>query len=156
MMNRMHLQDRYRDEAWAMEQFEAAEYACVAVNGEDGAPYNVPLCVVRIGDALCFHTALEGLAVDLFRRDGRACASCTTYTLRDPEHTTLLFRSAMAFGVISEVTDIEEKRKIMSRYFEKYLPGDGQAEAYAVRASTRAAVWRLDVREAVGKENKAE
>ena len=33
-MNRMHLQDRYRDVAWAMEQFEQAEYAYVG--GETG------------------------------------------------------------------------------------------------------------------------
>jgi nitroimidazol reductase NimA-like FMN-containing flavoprotein (pyridoxamine 5'-phosphate oxidase superfamily) len=155
-MNRMHLQDRYRDVAWAMEQFTEAEYAYVAANGEDGTPYNIPLCVVRVGDALYFHTALEGLAVDLFRRDGRVCVSCTTYTLRDPEHTTLLFRSAMAFGTVSEVTQPDEKKEIMIRYFEKYLPGDPKAEAYAVRASARAAVWRISIREAVGKENKAE
>ena len=155
-MNRMHLPERYRDEAWALEQFEKAEYAYVAVNGEDGVPYNIPLCVVRVSDALYFHTALEGHALDLFRRDGRVCLSCTTHTLRDPEHTTMIFRSAMVFGVVSEVTDTEEKRQIMIRYFEKYLPGDEKAEAYAVRASTRAAVWRVDIREAVGKENKGE
>ena len=155
-MNPMHLPDRWRDEAWAMEQFEAAEYACVAVNGEGGVPYNVPLCVVRAGDALYFHTALEGHAMDLFRRDGRVCVSCTTYTKRDAEHTTLFFRSAMAFGTVSEVTDTEEKRQIMVRYFEKYLPGDEKAAEYAVRASTRAAVWRVAIREAMGKENKGE
>ena len=155
-MNRMHLPERYRDEAWAMEQFEAAEYAYIAVNGEDGVPYNVPLCVVRVGADLYFHTALEGHALDLFRRDGRICVSCTTHTRRDPANTTLRFKSAMAFGAVSEVTDTQEKREIMVRFFEKYLPGDEQAPAYAVRASTRAAVWRVSVREAVGKENSAE
>ncbi len=155
-MNRMHLPERFRDEAWAMEQFEAAEFVYAAVNGEDGVPYNVPLCVVRVGGDLYFHTALEGHALDLFRRDGRVCVSCTTYARRAPEHTTLLFRSAMAFGTVSEVTDTEEKRRIMVRFFEKYLPGDEKAAAYAVRASTRASVWRVAIREAVGKENRGE
>ncbi len=152
-MKAMQLSERYRDEAWAMARFEQAEYACLAVNGENGTPYNIPLCIVRIDDALYFHTALAGTAPDLLRKDGRASITCTTYTKRDPQHTTLLFESAMAFGVVTEITQLEQKREIMIGFFGKYLPGDPKTEAYATRASMRAAVWKFDISSISGKEN---
>lgn len=154
-MNPMHLTQRRRDEDWAMEQFEKSEYVYVAMNGNDGVPYNLPLCVVRIEDALYFHTALEGTALELLRKNNRVCVTCTTFTQRDPQHTTLQFRSAMAFGTVTEVSDTEAKGQIMLRFFAKYLPEDvaSKFDAYAVRAAARASVWRIAVDEAVGKEN---
>ncbi len=155
-MKQMHLPDRSRDADWAMEQFSKSEYAFVAVNGDDGIPYNVPLCLVCVGNALYFHTALHGHAGDLFRRDGRVCATCAPKAWRDPAHTTMRFRSAMAFGDVVEVTDPSEKVNAMGHFFAKYLPNDPRAEALAHRAATHAAVWKITVREAIGKENAPE
>ncbi len=152
----MHLPDRFRDENWAMEQLAKSEYAFVAVNGADGFPYNVPLCLVRVENEFYFHTAPRGRAVDLFRRDGRACISCAPYARRDPNHTTMRYRSAMAFGDITEVTDPDQKAAAMLRFFEKYIPGDARSEALSRRAATHAAVWHITIRTITGKESAQE
>jgi nitroimidazol reductase NimA-like FMN-containing flavoprotein (pyridoxamine 5'-phosphate oxidase superfamily) len=155
-MNRMNLPDRFRDENWATDLLAKSEYAFVSVNGEDGFPYSVPLCLVGVGDEFYFHTAPRGLAVDLFRRDGRACVSCAPYARRDPGNTTMRYRSAMAFGDIGEVTDPDEKASAMLRFFEKYIPGDARSEALSRRAANHAAVWRITIRTITGKESARE
>ena len=152
-MHKMNLEERRRDYDWAMAQFEDAEYAMLAVNGDTGHPYNIPLCVFRVGDKLYFHTAPQGNLNDLLVRDSRVCITCVTYTKRDPDSKTMRYRSAMAFGTASPVSDSEEKKRVAPVFFGKYLPDPEKLDAHVDRMAQVAAVWRVDIVEAVGKES---
>ena len=68
----MRRKDRERDRAFAYDVIDRCEYGVAAMAGEGGAPYCVPLSLVRLGDTLYFHCALEGTKLDCLRRSPRA------------------------------------------------------------------------------------
>jgi len=154
-MSPMNLPARERGEEWAWEQLEKSEYVTLAANGEDGFPYNLPLSTVRIGSALFFHTARKGTLGALLQEDSRVCVTCVTWAERNAEHTTMYFRSAMAFGRVSQVLEREEIKSVMTEFFNKYLPPSDRDRfpRYAERAAEVASVWRVDVERVYGKEN---
>ena len=65
----MRRKDRERDRAFAYDVIDRCEYGVAAMAGEGGAPYCVPLSLVRLGDALYFHCALEGTKLDCLSSD---------------------------------------------------------------------------------------
>ena len=67
----MRRKDRERDRAFAYDVIDRCEYGVAAMAGEGGAPYCVPLSLVRLGDTLYFHCALEGTKLDCLRRSPR-------------------------------------------------------------------------------------
>ena len=71
----MRRKDRERDRAFAYDVIDRCEYGVAAMAGEGGAPYCVPLSLVRLGDTLYFHCALEGTKLDCLRRSPRVCVS---------------------------------------------------------------------------------
>jgi nitroimidazol reductase NimA-like FMN-containing flavoprotein (pyridoxamine 5'-phosphate oxidase superfamily) len=149
----MQIPHRARDRAWAMAQFEKAEYATVAAMGTDGYPYNVPLLIFRVGDNLCFHTAQRGHLCDLLAQNPKVCVTCVTQTAREPEHTTVRYRSAMAFGEAVRVTDKAEAMEIMRAFFAKYLPRDPREDYLVDRVATIASIYTIRVESATGKES---
>ena len=63
----MRRKDRERDRAFAYEVIDRCEYGVAALGGAEDSPYCVPLSLVRLGDVLYFHCALEGTKLDRLR-----------------------------------------------------------------------------------------
>ena len=153
ILKKMSMAERQRDANWAMNEFADAEYAFLAVNGEDGYPYNVPLCVFRVDDSLYFHTALNWHLNDLLKQNVRVCVTCVNYAERDPENTTMRYRSAMAFGEVELIEDKQEKMRIFKAFFSKFLPENPKEDYYLDRISTIALLYRIRIEAAIGKES---
>ena len=72
----------------------------LALAGDSGYPYAVPLSYVYADGAIIFHSAVEGHKVDAIKRDNR-CSFCVIEQdeIKPAEFTTY-FRSVIAFGRI--------------------------------------------------------
>jgi|GEM_PF-6959099 len=152
-MHQMNIADRRRDGAWAMNEIEASYHATVSVMGDDGFPYAVPMCVFKVGDQLCFHTAVAGRLNTLLLANPKVCVTAVTKAAADPENTTVRYRSGMAFGTAALAETEADKKRVAAAFFAKYLPNHPKEAAFIDRMAEICALWCVTVNEAVGKES---
>lgn len=96
----------------------------LALSGNDGYPYAVPLSYVFDGDRLYFHCAKAGHKLDVIRQKNRASFCVVGQDQVVPEEYTTYFRSVIAFGTIRILKDASEKRIAVEKLAVKYAPDD--------------------------------
>ena len=151
----MRRADRARDAAFCEKWMDRCSHGVVAVNDAAGAPYCLPLSLVRVGRSLYFHCAREGRKVQLLRADPRVCVSfvgADEPAFVEPGEYTTYFASVIVTGTAREVTDEAEKIRALRALCEKLTPGDMAGFETALRRSLAVtAVWRIDLDEPSGK-----
>lgn len=123
----------------------------LAVLGDDGYPYALPLNYVYADGRLHFHGAVEGHKLDAIT----SCDRCSFCVLSDgqasDEHWWLIFRSVIAFGLIRLVDDPDAKRAALWELASKYFPTlEGERE-HIERSLARTAVLELEIEHLTGK-----
>ena len=151
----MRRKDREMDVDFARMVLDKCEYAVLGMAGPEGWPYNVPVTIVRRGEELFFHCALEGQKVDCLRRDGRVCVTAVGDTHIPPDKFTTEYESAVAFGLAEEVTDPAEKTEALRLLCQRHVPSNmGAFEASVARSLGRTGVWRVRLTGLTGKRKK--
>ncbi len=153
----MRRSDRERDRSFAYAVIDRCEYGVAAFSTGEDTPYCIPLSLVRMGDDLYFHCALQGRKLELLRRCPRVCVTFATGTapsyLPDANEYTTYFQSAVVTGSAFEVTDPAQKRAVLRALCEKLTPGHMAGFDRAIERSLSATgVWGVHMEEAVGKE----
>lgn len=82
----------------------------LAVHGDEGYPYAVPLNFVYLNGRLYFHCATMGHKLDAIAANERVSFCVIDHDEVLAENLTSLFRSVIAFGRASVVENAEEKR----------------------------------------------
>jgi nitroimidazol reductase NimA-like FMN-containing flavoprotein (pyridoxamine 5'-phosphate oxidase superfamily) len=125
----------------------------LALAGDGGYPYAVPMSYVRAGDKLYFHGARTGHRADAVRRCGKASFCVVDQDEVDAERFTTLYRSAVVFGVVRRIEDPAAMRAACLLLAEKYSPGRREAaEAETEREFPALAVYELTMEHVTGKE----
>ena len=96
----------------------------LALAGDDGYPYAVPLSYLYEDGKLLFHCAKEGHKLDAVARCDKASFCVIDQDRVVPEEYTTYFRSVIAFGRIRVIGDDGERRAAVERLALKYHPGD--------------------------------
>ena len=100
----------------------------LAVLGDGGYPYAVPISYVYEAGKIYMHCAKSGHKLDAVR----ACEKASFCVVDQDEvvqaEFTSHYRSAIAFGRIREITDDAEMRRMVSLLARKYCPDLPQAE----------------------------
>lgn len=154
----MRRADRARDLDFSLALIDRCTHGVVAILTDDGAPYCLPLSLVRVGHSLYFHGAREGRKLDLMRKYPQVCVTFVaedTPAFQSPNYYTTYFRSVIATGSAAEVTDQEEKIMALRALCQRMTPGELTEDRFqlAVQSSLeRTAVWRIDLQEISGKE----
>ena len=158
MSVKMRRSDRARGPEFCYELMDRCTHGVVAVSSDEGAPYCLPLSLVRVGDSLYFHGAKDGRKLDLMRKHPQVCV---TFVGKDepsflpPCEYTTFFQSVIATGTAHEVTDREERIMALHALCQKLTPEavTGPVFEAALKESYRfTAVWRIDLDEVMGKE----
>ncbi len=106
------------------EIFEKGTSGVLAVLGDGGYPYAVPLSYVYSDGKIYFHSAKTGHKIDAVR----ACDKVSFCVIDEdhivPEEYTTYFRSAIAFGKARIIEDEGEKMDTVIRLAQKYCPDD--------------------------------
>ena len=87
----------------------------LALLGDGGWPYAVPMSYAFDGEKLYFHCAREGHKLDAIRREARASFCVVDRDEVVPEEYTTYFRSVIAFGRIRVIGDDGERRAAVER-----------------------------------------
>lgn len=96
----------------------------LAVLGDEGYPYAVPLSYVYRDGKLYFHSAVSGHKLDAIRANPKASFCVIGQDHIVPEEYTTYFRSVIAFGVVRVMEDAAEKRKVIEALALQYAPED--------------------------------
>ena len=148
---RRHRQQLSREECERI--LDRCTSGVLALAGDGGYPYAVPLSYVYAGGAIIFHSAVEGHKVDAIRRDGR-CSFCVIEKdeIRPAEFTTY-FRSVIAFGRIHILENADEKVQALRLLGRRYSPGDESGLQHEIDKSLdHVLLLRLDIDHLSGKQ----
>lgn len=140
-------------EAECREILSGGSSGVLAVSGDGGYPYAVPLSYACEGDRIYIHCAPEGHKLDAIRACGRVSFCVIDQDEILPERFTTCFRSAIAFGRARIVESDEERRTAIDRLAEKYSPNMPEAKAAEIGSAwNHLCMVCIDVEHLTGKE----
>ncbi len=96
----------------------------LAVMGDNGYPYAVPLSYVYHDGKIYFHSAKEGHKIDGIRKNANASFCVIDRDQVMPKAYTTYFRSVIVFGQIRILEEEEEIEKAIRALAHKYYPDD--------------------------------
>ena len=126
----------------------------LALSGDEGYPYAVPISYVFADGKLYFHSALTGHKIDAVRANDKASFCVIDQNELHPESFTTYFRSVIAFGRARILEDDGEKRAALMRIAEKY-GSEGDAEGLQKEVDitlARACLMELTIEHLTGKQ----
>lgn len=126
----------------------------LAVTGEDGWPYAVPLNYVYAGGTLWFHCATEGHKVEAIRREPRVSFCVVDQDTVLPERFSTAYRSVIVFGTARIVREDAERRAAIQALTDKYCPDVPReaCEAFIAKHEANTLVLALTPTHISGKE----
>ena len=128
----------------------------LAVSGDDGYPYAVPLSYLYYDGKIYFHGAATGHKIDAIRRCDKVSFCVIDQDHIVPEKYTTYYRSVIAFGRARLVEEAAEKRHIATALAMKYAPEFSQGIGPEVDASLdHMAIVEITPEHLTGKEAKA-
>ena len=106
---------------------EQGSCGVLALSGDGGYPYAVPLSYLYHQGKLYFHCAKSGHKLDALRREPKASFCVVAQDQVAPLEYTTLYRSVIVFGRLRELEDDREKRAAIEALALKYAPQDTPA-----------------------------
>lgn len=124
----MFRQMRRKNQALSAEECEKilreGTSGVIALDGDDGYPYAVPISYVFCDHKIYFHCAKSGHKLDAIARNEKAsfCVIGEDHVI--PEEYTTQYKSVIVFGKIRILEDDGEKRAAIEQLALKYAPDD--------------------------------
>ena len=132
---------------------QKATSGTLALLGDGGYPYAVPISFVYDDGKLYFHSAMSGHKVDAIRSCNKASFCVIDQDSVKPAEYTTYFRSVIAFGRIRIVEDEPEKLAIARILGNRYNPNQEEAlQKELEHGLARMLAIRFDIEHLTGKE----
>ena len=96
----------------------------LALLGDGGYPYAVPLSYVYDGDRIYFHCAKSGHKLDAVKREPKASFCVIGQDQVIPQKYTTCYRSVIAFGTVRILEDDRKKMEAIEKLALKYAPDE--------------------------------
>lgn len=140
----------------ALRLLEAGSSGVLALLGDEGWPYAVPLSYAYAAGKLYFHCARAGHKLDAVRSEPRASFCVVAQDLVVPEKYTTHYRSVIAFGRVRILEDGDEKRRGIELLAERFAPDDSAGHRRRIVDSEwdNFCVLEFDIEHITGKEAK--
>lgn len=130
------------EEAW--EILKRGNYGTLAVTGDGGFPYAIPINYVLLGDMLYLHTGKQGHMLDCIQRDSRVCFSVVPFAQLVPDHATEIYESAIVFGEAAIVEDPQERQAVLEALvYQLGTLSQELGEAYLAKNAHRTNLIRI-------------
>ena len=140
-------------EAESVGILQKATSGTLALLGDNGYPYAVPISYVYHEGKLYFHSALSGHKVDAIRQCDKASFCVIEQDDVQPKKYTTFFRSVIAFGRIHIIEDEAEKLSTARMLGNRYNPNDDESLKKEIESGlSRMLMIRFDIEHLTGKE----
>ena len=140
-------------EADSVAILKKATSGTLALLGDNGYPYAVPISYVYAEGKLYFHSAMSGHKVDAIRNCDKASFCVIDQNNVQPKKYTTFYRSVIAFGRIHIIEDEAEKLKTAYMLGNRYNPNqDDTLQKEIENGLSRMLAIRFDIEHLTGKE----
>lgn len=123
----------------------------LALYGEDGYPYALPLNHLYHNGKLYFHCASKGHKIDAIKANPHASFCVMDKGFRKENEWALNINSVIVFGTIRFVTDKEQKLLILRNLGNKHYPTREAVEHEIERDFKRVCMFELSIDHMTGK-----
>jgi len=136
------------------EILEKCTSGVLALLGNDGYPYAVPLSYVYHDGKIYFHCALTGHKIEAVKHCSKASFCVILDDIILPEKYTSVYRSVIAFGNIRIVSDPDELKAKLAILGHRYNPDDTEENLSNTINESLEHVYilELDIEHITGKE----
>ena len=124
----------------------------LAVLGDDGYPYAVPLSYVYHSGKLYFHCAKAGHKLDAIQQNPKASFCVVAQDEIVPEKFTTYFQRVIAFGKVRILENTEEKQAAISLLAEKYAPGVAGKQEEILKGWNALCMLEMQIEHLTGKQ----
>ena len=155
MVREMRRSKQQVNDKEAREVLARGKTGVLAVIGDGGYPYTVPINYVYRDGKLFLHSALTGHKIDAIRANDKVsfCVVDADDVVAD-EYTTY-FRSVVAFGRARIIEDEAEKMASLRLLGDKYNPGQDEAlDAEVAHGFSRLHMIVIEIEHLTGKQAK--
>ena len=125
----------------------------LAVIGDNGYPYAVPLSYVYLNKKIYFHCAKEGHKVDAIKNNDKVSFCVVSKNEVVPEELTTYFKSVIIFGKAKKL-DGEELRNAAIQLGLKYYNNKDAVNKEVEKAFERMACYEITIEHITGKQAK--
>lgn len=123
----------------------------LALYGENGYPYSVPVNFVYSDGKIYFHGAAEGYKLDCMKKDPHVSFSVICKDDIAKENFTTLFSSVIAFGTIRVIDTMEEKIPVLEAMVGKYSAEFMESGKELIRKGCGSVAYELTIDHMTGK-----
>ena len=136
-----------------IELLKSGEHGILALNGDDGYPYAVPITYRYLDNYIYFHSANHGYKIDILKRNTKASFSVILNVEVLPSKFSASFESIIATGDIVFVEDKIEKDKILIDLIDRYSSEYKEMGMKFVNGpfGEKTAVFKMKIKEITGK-----
>lgn len=153
MERKMHFINRLMKKEDAEALLMNNRIAALAVNGDEGKPYVVPVHYIYDKGSLYFHSAKYGYKIDALAKDNRVCLTIVGENRVINEKFTAAFESVVIEGHAEFVEDPEERQYLAKEMISRWTNGfDEAGQAMIDRTIDRTAFIRICIDSMTGKE----
>lgn len=142
------------DQAQCIEILNRCTSGTLALLGDGGYPYALPISFVYADGVIYFHSALHGHKIDAIAHCDKASFAVIDRDEVHPGEYTTYFRSVIGFGRINVISDPEQKLQVLHLLGQRYNPGHpADLEAEIAHAGKAACVIALRIEYLTGKQS---
>jgi nitroimidazol reductase NimA-like FMN-containing flavoprotein (pyridoxamine 5'-phosphate oxidase superfamily) len=155
MFRAMRRSKQQISEAECIKVLTEGKRGTLAVCGDDGYPYAVPVdyCYDKERGSIFFHGAGEGHKIDSIRRSDKVTFNVLSEGWKEkPDAWWLKFNSVTVFGRIHVVEDEATKKRGIYAIGMKYYPSKEEVDAIVNRTFDRVCVLELKIEHMSGKQ----
>lgn len=125
----------------------------LALHGNEGYPYAVPISYVYADGKIYFHCAMKGHKVDAIMRNEKVSFCVVEQDNIKPAEFTTYFRSVIVFGRAGILTDETEKRAALNLLADKYSHGEAGLSDEITKSFNHLLMVKIDIEHMTGKES---
>ena len=151
MFREMRRKKQQTTQEECVEILQAAKRGVLAVSGDEGYPYAVPLDFVYEDGYLYFHCAKAGHKLDAIRKNEKVSFCVLNAGRKEENDWWYHFISVIAFGRIREVEDPEKAIWCLRLLGRKYMPTREMVEDDIRKNGQNACVLALEIEHMTGK-----
>lgn len=124
----------------------------LALYGEDGYPYAVPMSYVYRNGKIYFHCAREGHKLEAIRHCKKASFCVIEQDEVVPAEYTTYFRSVITFGCMSFIENRDEQIAALRLLADKYSPRENRFDEVVEKSLPHVCILEMAIERLTGKE----
>ena len=138
----------------AKELLRGSRRGVLAVNGDEGYPYAIPINYMYLEDSdkIIFHGAKAGYKVNCLKKCDKVCFTVFGNERTEEEAWAPFLQSAVVFGRCHLIENQDEILKLVKKFAMKYYPDEKMVDEEVEKSGRAVQMFEITIEHLSGKE----